>query len=249
VERGRPYLIRRIDFQGTKRVSDGLIRSHLLLDEAQLLDATLLRKSLDRLNRSMLFEPLNESDVDLTPSAIDGWVDVRIRLRERKAGSWHLSGPVGPMSIAGPLQFALASRLPAWGRGVLELSSYYASFQVLAYTDPLSRILGLQSDSRLIPVAALHRPYLPAEPWTSGITIAPQLGWRSTALTYGATQIRERTMPWLRSDSLPTPPLPVTIERSNGDAVLLCEAPEPRLTRLRNVAKFALRIAAAAPGL
>jgi outer membrane protein insertion porin family len=249
VDTGRAFVVRRIDFSGNRRFSDKLIRSHLLLDEAAPLDTTLVRKSLDRLNRSMLFEPLNESDVDVTTNAATGVADLRLRLKERKPGSWLLSGPVGPMSIAGPLQFVLASRLPAWGKGVLDLSTYHASFQVLAYGDPLSKLLGITSDTKARGVAALQRPFLPAQGWTSGVTIAPQLGWRSTALTYGATQARERLLPRMRNDALPAPPLPVTIERRDGEATLLCETPRPRLERIRRITTLALGIAMAGPGL
>jgi hypothetical protein len=76
------------------------------------------------------------------------------------------------MSIAGPLQFAIAWRL----------LSYYAS-------------LNLLSKASVIPVFALQRPFLPSQPWTSDFSIAPQLGWKSVLFNYGATQIRERVIP------------------------------------------------------
>ena len=43
---------------------------------------------------------------------------------------WLLSGPVGPMSVAGPLQFAIGSRLPSWGQGIFEMATYTREGQI-----------------------------------------------------------------------------------------------------------------------
>lgn len=233
IEQGRGYRIGRIDIAGNSRVRDASIRSHLLLDESDLLDSTLLRKSLDRLNRSGLFEPLNEKNVALHTDAESRAVDVRIRLTERRLRSWFLSGPVGPMSIAGPLQFTLASRLPAWGSGLLDLSSYYASFSLVSYG--YGRKFG--------PVMALDRRFSPAEGWRSGFSIAPQLGWRSTLLNYGGVQLRERLAPLLDGGTHLMPPLTVTLERPGGDVEMVCEAPQPRLRWVRKGLGLALQVA------
>ena len=247
VTRGQPYRIRRIEFQGNKRFSDSTIRGNLLLDEADLLDSTLLRKSLDRINRSSLFEPLDGRSVDVATDEKTGLADIRIRLKERKFGSWLLSGPVGPMSIAGPLQFTLASRLPAWGQGILELSSWYASFSVMAYADPFAHILGTNPGKKILPIFALQRPFIPAQSWTSGITFAPQLGWKGTLATYGSSQLRERLLPWMSGSQVETALLPVTITRPEGDALMYCEPPQPRLRWLRKGAAVALQFATAVP--
>ena len=247
VTRGNPYRIRRIEFQGNRRFSDSTIRANMLLDEADLLDSSLLRKSVDRLNRSSLFEPVGPNNIDVATDEKTGLADVRIRLKERKFGSWLLSGPVGPMSIAGPLQFTLASRLPAWGRGVFELSSWYASFSILTYADPFSRILGTGSGKKILPVLALQRPFIPAQSWTSGITFAPQLGWRGTLASYASAQLRERALPWIAGNQSLDTVLPVTVERPDGDALMFCEPAQPRLKWLRTGAAFALQFATSVP--
>src|SRR4029453_9156685 len=90
-----------------------------LLNEAPPLDKTVLRKSLARINSTGLFEPLSQADVVVNTPAGSNRADLTIQLRERKMLHWYLSGPVGPMSVAGPLQFKLGSRLPPWGRNVL----------------------------------------------------------------------------------------------------------------------------------
>jgi outer membrane protein assembly factor BamA len=242
VEPGPAYTVRRIAFSGNRKYSDGLVRANFLLDEAAPLDPLKLRKSIDRLNRSRLFEPLDERSVEIRTSVEGSFADVRVNLRERKMGSWLLSGPVGPMSVAGPLQFMLASRLPSWGAGVLEASTYIASFSLLAQADPISRLL-TGSSRRMLPVLAIQRPFTPGEGWKSGFTIAPQFGWKSMALSYGTTQLRERMVPWLQGNEAFTPALPVPVERENGEAVLLCEPADARLRWLRKGAAVALQFA------
>ena len=221
-ERGRSFTIRRIDFEGNRKFSDASIRRNLLLNEAEVLDRGLLRKSLERLNRSAMFEPLNESNVDVRTDEHTGMADLRIRLRERKSGSWLLSGPVGPISLAGPARFTLASRLPSWGRSLLDLSSYYASLHL----GPGQAVIALQ------------RPFVPGQAWASGFAIAPQLGWKNMAAQYAGTQFRERFLP---GDSLAEPPIPVTVQRADGETVMLCEAPGPRWPWLKRSVTMALQ--------
>ena len=228
IEKGKPYSIRRIDFQGNRKSSDSTIRANLLLHEADLLDSTLLRKSIDRLNRTSLFEPINETSLDITTDEKTGLADVRIRLNERKSGSWSISGPVGPMSLAGSLQFTLASRLPSWGRGLLEMSSWYASFSLLAYGGPFSSLLAGSSGKTLMPVFSLHRPFMPSQSLMSGVMIAPQLGWRGTLAGYGSTQLVERVLPWLSATDRTTTVLPVTVELPDGDATMFCDPARPQ---------------------
>jgi outer membrane protein assembly factor BamA len=244
VERGQPYMVRRIVFEGNRRFSGGMIRANLVLQEGEPLDATLLRKSLDRLNRSLLFEPINERNVELVPDRNTGTAEVRIRLREKKFGAWFLSGPAGPASIGGPLQFTLASRLPPWGKGILELSSYYASFSLTP-----GGALWHPGKAKVVPLFALQRPFTAGEGWKSGFALAPQLGWKIAAFRYGATQARERALPVLAGNRHLTPVLPVVVERTRGDAVMFCEPPKPRLNWLRGPAAAALKFAGPLAGL
>lgn len=242
VERGRPYLVSRIEFTGNKKYSDSVVRRNLLLEESQPLDQTLLRKSLTRLNQSGLFDPINETAVLLQTDEKRGQANVVIRLKERKRNMWALSGPVGPMSLAGPLQFSLSSRLPAWGRGILELSTYYASFSLVGYSPALMKLLPLASNKRIWPVFSLQRPYSPGEGWRSGFLYAPQLGWRSTAYSYGATHLQQLLIPRLRGterDVTPGFAMPVTRNGNEGEGALWCDPPQPRWHTLRNGAAVA----------
>src|SRR5690606_10377063 len=103
---------------------------------------------------------------------------------------WAISGPVGPLSIAGPLQFTIGSRLPAWGRGILELSTYTASLSFMAFAHPLANFLPFLPKNRFLLLGSLHRPLLPGQRFVSGYTIAPQLGWQGMLLGYGMSQAR-----------------------------------------------------------
>lgn len=220
---GRSYTVGRIEFEGNRKFSDASIRRNLLLNEAELLNVRLLRKSLDRLNRSGMFEPLSEADVDVRTNEGTGRADLKIRLRERKAGSWLLSGPVGPVSLAGPARFTLASRLPSWGRGLLDLSSYYASLHL----SPGQAVIAFQ------------RPFVPAQSWASGFAIAPQLGWRNMAAQYAGTQFRERL---LNGHSLAAPPIMVTVQRTDGESLMVCDPPRPRWPWIKRGVSMALQL-------
>ena len=241
IDRGPAYRVNRIEFTGNRRTPDATLRRNLLLEEAQPLDGNLLRRSIARLNRTGLVEPIDMKRVVLRTSTQTGVANVIIGLQEAKRGSWRLSGPVGPASVAGPLEAQLAARLPAWGRGPFELSTWAASIGAAAFFHPILPVLGMPK-GLILPVLALRRPYLPGESWTSGITIAPQLGWKSTAFGYGATQIQERTLSLLAGDRGLVPDLTIQVETPHGEGAIFCDAPKPRLSLLRAAASIAVKL-------
>jgi hypothetical protein len=247
IERGRPYRVGRIEFIGSHHYRDATIRSNLPIDEGDIFDEHLLRKSLARLNRAMLFENIDAKSVVVQPDEKTGFADVTVHLRERKRGSWNLSGPVGPMSLAGPLEASIGSRLPSWGRGLLELSTYTASVGVFAFAHPLLPILN--APQRFTPVLLLQRPFTPGGGWKSGFTLAPQLGWRNTLIGYGTTQLQQRLLPLVSGGRGGEPDLNVTIVRPDGDAVMSCEAPKPRLGPLRTAGTIALHLLGTLPSI
>jgi hypothetical protein len=210
-ERGPAYRIHRIQFRGNRTFSDGILRRSFLLAEDDLLDETLLRKSLAWLNRAGLFEPLTPASVVVnTPPGTDR-ADVTVWLKEKKMRSWVLSGPVGPMSIAGPLQFAIGSRLPAWGQGIFELSTYTLAANLMLFAKPVSELIPFLPHKRFIPLLTIQRPLLPGQPLLSGITIAPQLGWRGMLLGYGVSKVRNLAGGLGQTDRAFQSGLPVTI--------------------------------------
>jgi len=237
VTEGRPYRIGRITFTGNRRYRDANIRRNLVLDEGDWFNQRLLRKSIARLNQTLQFESLDENSIGIRPHPKTGDADIEIRLTERNRRAWSISGPLGTMSFAGPLQASISSRLPAWGQGVFELSTYAASLSLLAFSHPLLPLLSITSKQHVLLIAALERPFTPGEGWRSGFVMAPQLGWRFPAMSYAAAQFQHRLLPVLTGDRGLETELHVIVERPQGDATLLCTPPKPRL--------FALRMAAA----
>jgi len=229
VERGRTYTVGRIRFEGHPHYSDAAIRSQFLLDEGVPLDSWLLRQSVVRLNRSGMFEPVDERQVHIQTDAATGIANITVNLTERKRGTWNLSGPL-------PLSGSVSARLPAWGAGLLELSTYTASFNVLAY----STILKLATNRRFLPVLALERPYTPGAGWLSGLYFAPQLPPRWMLLSYAATQLEQRLTPLLAGTRVPD--LTVTMQRPGGEAGILCEASKPRMHTVRSGALLGLHL-------
>jgi hypothetical protein len=112
----------------------------------------LLRRSVARLNAAGLFDPIDEHGVHILTDARTGIADIVIQLREAKHGRWNFSGPL-------PLSASIGMRLPAWGRGVLELSTYSVSFNLLAY----STILKLTTARRFFPVLSRSAVSSPAQ--------------------------------------------------------------------------------------
>jgi len=233
VAEGRPYRVGRITFTGNRHYTDATVRRNLMLDESDWLNRRLLRKSIARLNQTMQFEAIDENSIGIRPHPRTGEADIEIRLTERHRRAWAISGPLGPISFAGPLQGSISSRLPAWGRGMLELSTYSASFSVLAFSHPLLPFLSIASTRHLLPVLSIERPYTPGEGWRSGFVIAPQMGWQLPLLSYAASQVQHRLVPPLMGDRGLEPDLPVIMERPQGEATLLCAPPKPRYAALR----------------
>jgi hypothetical protein len=236
VTEGRPYRLGRITFTGNHRFSDANVRRNLVLDEGDWLNRRLLRKSIARLNQTLQFEPLDENSIGIHPHSKTGDADIEIRLAERNRRAWSISGPLGTMSFAGPLQASISSRLPPWGRGVFDLSTFAASLSLVAFSHPLLPLLSIASKRHLLLVLALERPFTPGEGWRSGFVIAPQMGWRFPAMSYAAAQFQHRLLPVLTGDRGLDAELPVIMERPHGDATLLCAPPKPRLLALRMAA-------------
>lgn len=248
IQRGSIYRVGRIEFAGNHHYSDATLRRNFLLEEGQLLDGRLLRKSIDRLNRSKLFEPTDASQVLINPAG-NGIADVMVRLKELKRGSWRISGPAGPPSFAGALEASVRSRLPPWGSGVFELATYTASVSVFAFAHPILPLLAADPRRSWLPVLALTRPFSPGEGWTTGFFIAPQLGWRAPAVAYSATQLEQRLLPVLAGDRGLAPELPVTVDGPGGEGVMFCDPPAPRFARLREGLAIGLRVLGAFTGI
>jgi Surface antigen variable number repeat len=240
VERGRTYHVGRIEFQGNHRFSDSTIRRNFVLDEGAVFDELLLRQSIARINRAGMFEPIDEKHVIVHPDPATGYADITVRLTERKRGSWNISGPVGPLSLAGPLQASISSRLPWW-------SSYAFSVSIFAFGKSVLPILN--APPAFLPILSLQRAFSPGEGWKSGFAIAPQLGWQQNLMSYGIAQLQGRLMPRLSGERSAQPPLNVAVTRPEGEATMFCEAPKPRLNGLRLAGGVALHFLGVLPGM
>ena len=248
IDRGNPYHVGRINFEGNRHFSEAAVRSNFLLEEGDLLDERVLRKSMVRLNEASMFEPIGESNTIIRTDPKTGIADIDVRLIERKRGAWNLSGPVGPASLAGPLEASIRTRLPAWGRGFLELSTYTASISIFAFAKPLIPFLGLPK-LPFLPIAFLQRPYTPGQGWKSGFMIAPQIGWQYMVLGYGMTQLQHKLTPLLEGDRGLETQLPVTMETPSSQSTMFCQPPPPKMYPVRSALALALRLVASMSGL
>ncbi len=248
IDRGAPFHVGRINFTGNRHFSEAAVRSNFLLDEGDLLDEHLLRKSMARLNEANFFEPVSERTTMIHTDPKTGIADIDIRVMERKRGAWNLSGPVGPASVAGPVEASIRTRLPAWGSGLLEASTYTVSLSMFAFVHSFLPVLGVPKIP-LIPLAAFNRPYTPGAGWKSGFMIIPQLGWQYMVLGYGVTQLEHRLLPVLQGDRGLEPELPVTVDTPTSRTTMFCEPPAPRLSPVRTALAMGLRFIGSVAGL
>ena len=176
-----------------------------------------------------MFEPLSVSDVEVARHDDGVTADVTIPLRERKRRWWALSG--SPIPGFGSLQASISSRLPAWGRGAFEASTYFVTFNVIGF------------------VPALVRPVIPGQEWLSGFAISPAMSPRAMAAQYGGSHLARGVSALL--DEVPREPLvvPVIGGSPSGEPVLACHPPKSRLWWLRRGAGIAVNLALAATGV
>jgi surface antigen-like variable number repeat protein len=233
------YRIRRIQFQGNHQFRDETLRRMLRIEEGAPLDSLRIRQSLARLNRTGWFEPLSPANVRVGAVPGSDLADVTIQLQETRPGFWSFSGPVGPLSAGGPLQFSAGTRLPGRGRGVLELSTFAVSANLMLFAKPMSALLPFLPDRRLIQVLALERPLLPGDPWLSGLTIAPQFGWPGLLAGYGVEHARGWVRSWSDSEDALTPGLPVTVTHNGSAGTMYCPPPRTKLDRARQFGAIA----------
>ena len=116
---------------------------------------------------------------------------------------------------------------------MFEFSTYTASISLVAFAHPILPLLSVASQSPILPILALQRPFTPGEGWRSGFILAPQLGWQRELLGYATTQIEQRLLFRLAGDRALGEELPVTVARPQGEIVLSCTPPKPRFSNLR----------------
>jgi Surface antigen variable number repeat len=249
VPTGSAYMVGRINFTGHHRVSESTLRRAMVLQERSLFDVGKLRRSLARLNRSGLFEPLTLHDVEVRRNPDTLTADLTIAVREQPGRRWLVSGPLGPAAFGGSLQAAISSRLPPWGRGLFEASTYYLTFSLIGFSAPLVRLLPIGIRPTPPALAVLERPYLPGQALFSGFALSPQLSARTLLADYGLTHLDLA----VRAALFGEPPdsssllIPILGPHSSGVAggseearLLMCSPPPPRHPRLRRGAAIAV---------
>jgi len=251
VRRGSEYTVGRINFSGHHRIKDSTLRRAMRMQERAVFDTGQLRASLAALNSSGLFEPLTLGDVEIHRNHDMLAADLKIAVRERPGRRWSLSGPMSPAAFATSLQANISARLPPWGRGVFEASTYYVTFSLSGFVNPVARLLptGNRSGRRLL---VLERPYLPGQRLFSGFEFSPQLSASSMLASYGFIHLDNTTRAMLIGKQIDDSGLLVPVlrpHRSGADRgleearFLICKPPLPRHQWLRRVAAMAADLA------
>jgi outer membrane protein insertion porin family len=248
VAMGSAFAVGRISFSGHRTVNDSTLRRIVGLQERDVFDVGKLRRSLARLNQMGRFEPLTPDEVEIRTDASRLTADLAIVLRERPRGQWSVSGPVAPFT--GTLQAAVSSRLPAWGRGLFEASTYYVTIGAIAPWNPLARLLPMAAARGPWSWVALERPWLPGQVPLSGFSLSPMLPARTMLTRYGLTHVSRSAREALAGNRLdaglliPVSTSAALARNSEGEdaRLLLCEPPEPRLKWLRLSVDLALGV-------
>jgi len=223
---GSAYSIGRINFDGHSTINDSTLRRVMTIYERDRLDVRQLRRSLTRINGIGVFEPLALADVGVVRRSDGATVDLTIPLRGRKRRWWSVSGPIFPG--IGSLQASVATRLPPWGRGIFEATTYAVSLNVFGFAKPF---------------LALERPLVPGQELLSGFSISPALSAKEMAMHYGRTHVAHGVGALLDYEVDDPLAVPITFEGQVKDEPLVCVPAKPRLWWLRRGAATAINIA------
>jgi len=222
---GLPHAIGRINFAGHSGINDSTLRRAMTVYERDLLDVGQLRRSLARINDIGVFEPLTLADIIVVDRPDGVTADLTISLRERKPRWWSLSGPVLPG--VGSLRASLASRLPPWGRGIFEATTYFVSLNVAGFAKPF---------------LALERPVIPGQQLLSGFAVSPALSAQAMLMHYGRTHVARGISAMLDGEVHDPLAVPVTSAGRLQDEPLVCVPLKPRLWWLRRGAAVAVNV-------
>ena len=225
---GLPHAIGRINFAGHTGINDSTLRHAMSVYERDVLDVGQLRRSLARINDIGVFEPLTLADISVVHLHDGVTADLTISLRERKRRWWSVSGPLPGI---GPPRASLASRLPPWGRGIFEATTYFVSLNVAGFAKPF---------------LVLERPVIPGQQLLSGFAVSPALSARAMLMHYGRTHLAHGISAMLDGEVHDPLAVPVTSAGRLQDEPLVCVPPKPRLWWLRRGAAAAVNVALAA---
>jgi len=228
---GSAHAIGRINFAGHSGINDSTLRRAMTIYERERLDVGQLRRSLARINAIGVFEPLTLADISVARRDDGVTADLTIPLRERKRRWWSVSGPMFPG--IGRLQASVSSRLPPWGRGVFDATTYFVSLNVAGFAKPFLFL-------------TLQRPVVPGQELFSGFAVSPALSPRAMLMHYGRTHLAHRVGNLLDVEWNDPLTVPVTSAGALEAEPLVCVPPKPRLWWLRRGAATAANVARAA---
>jgi outer membrane protein insertion porin family len=103
VDEGKPFFVRRIEFQGNTTTRDKVIRRELALEEGNVYNSRLWELSLLRLNQLGYFDQLKPDDPNTTVRQLDekdGLVDLTLKIKEKGKNSIGLNGGVSGLEGA-----------------------------------------------------------------------------------------------------------------------------------------------------
>jgi surface antigen-like variable number repeat protein len=243
VQMGSQYSVGRIHFTGHSAINDSTLRRAFTLRERDLFDVGKLRRSLARLNDIGLATTVTFADIIVTRQTDGATADMTIPLRTRGRRRWSLSGPIIPG--LGSYQASISSRLPTWGRGALDASTYLFTFNVLALAHSSLGILTFMSKAPPA-VVLLARPVVPGQEWLSGFALSPALSVRTTVGYYGRAQLGRGVRAVLEDQTRETLAVPVVGSGRPAGEFLMCQPAQSRWRWLRRGAVHALDIALAA---
>jgi hypothetical protein len=223
---GSAHVVGRINFAGHSGINDSTLRRAMTVYERDLLDVGQLRRSLARINDIGVFEPLTLAAISVVHRDDGVTVDLTIPLTERKRRWWPVSGPLVPG--IGSLRASLASRLPPWGRGIFEATTYFISLNVAGFAKPF---------------LALERPVIPGQELLSGFAVSPVLSPRAMVMHYGRTHLAHAISAMLDGEVRDPLAVPVTSAGRLQDEPLVCVPPQRRLWWLRRGAAAAVNVA------
>ena len=99
VDEGKPFFVRRIEFQGNTTTRDRVIRRELLVQEGQVFNSRLWDLSILRLNQLSYFDQLKpEDDTERKLDEKNGTVDLLVKVKEKGKNSIGLTGGVSGLA-------------------------------------------------------------------------------------------------------------------------------------------------------
>jgi outer membrane protein insertion porin family len=99
VDEGKPFFVRRIEFQGNTTTRDRVIRRELMIQEGQVFNSRLWDLSILRLNQLNYFDQLKpEDDTERKLNEKEGTVDLTVKVKEKGKNSIGLTGGVSGLA-------------------------------------------------------------------------------------------------------------------------------------------------------